>query len=79
MTLEAKRAMIDWDQTGFSVARPCRLLGLSRSSLYYRGSRDEQLEALENRLLRAIDELYTQRPYLGSLRYEGRAGPGVRA
>ena len=65
MTLKAKRAMIDWDQPGISVARQCRLLGLSRSSLYYRGGRDEGREALEYRILRAIDELYTARPYLG--------------
>jgi putative transposase len=47
------------------VVRQCELLQVSRSSLYYRPQRDEQAAALEQRLLNAIDSLYTARPHLG--------------
>ena len=48
-----------------SVRRQCELLGLSRSGLYYEAA----AESAENlRLMRRIDELYTERPYLGSRR-----------
>ena len=47
------------------VTRQCDLLGLPRSSLYYRSHRDAAAEAFEQRLLNAIDALYTARPHLG--------------
>ena len=47
------------------VVRQCELLQLARSSLYYRAHRDPVAAACEQRLLNAIDELYTARPHLG--------------
>jgi putative transposase len=48
-----------------SVRRQCELLGLSRSSLYYEPAR----ETGENlRLMRRIDEQYTDCPFYGSRR-----------
>ena len=47
------------------IVRQCELLSLSRSSLYYRPHRDEQAATFEQRVLNAIDELYTARPHLG--------------
>jgi len=47
------------------AARQCELLSLSRSSLYYRAHCDAAAEAFEQRLLNAIDGLYTARPHLG--------------
>ena len=47
------------------VVRQCELLAVSRSSLYYLPRRDEQAAAFEQRLLNAIDSLYTARPHLG--------------
>lgn len=44
-----------------SVARQCRLLGLPRSSVYYRPKEPVQNEVL----MRRIDVLFTQAPYLG--------------
>jgi len=57
--------LVQPDHKGLSVARQCQLLGLPRSSLYYLpvGISDE-----ERALMRAIDRLYTQRPYFGSRR-----------
>ncbi len=48
-----------------SVSKACQVLGVSRSSLYYRPSRDESREAFEWRVLNAIDRLYTDHPHLG--------------
>lgn len=47
------------------VTRQCDLLGLPRSSRYYRSHRDAEAEAFEQRLLNEIDRLYTERPNLG--------------
>jgi len=56
--------MVD-DGSDIPVVRQCDLLGLCRSSLYYRPARDAAAEAFERRLLNAIDALYTARPHLG--------------
>jgi putative transposase len=65
LTSEAKRTMVEHDNQAISVARQCRLLGLARSSLYYRPRRDPEREAFEQEVLNAIDALYTARPHLG--------------
>ena len=57
--------MVEHDSQDIPVVRQCELLGLSRSSLYYRPHRDGVAEAYELRVLNAIDELYTARPHLG--------------
>ncbi len=59
---EAKRALIEPDQEQLSVARQCELLGLARSSWYYRpvGESAENLT-----LLRLLDEQYTRCPFYG--------------
>ena len=57
--------MVERDNQAISVARQCRLLGLARSSLYYRPRRDPDREAFEQEVLNAIDALYTARPHLG--------------
>ena len=63
MTTEAKRTMVN--SQDIPVVRQCELLGLGRSTLYYRTHRDPAAETFEQRLLNAIDELYTERPHLG--------------
>jgi putative transposase len=65
LTTEAKRVLIEDDNQDVAVVRQCGLLQLSRSSLYYRARRDEACKAFEQRVLNAIDELYTARPHLG--------------
>ena len=59
---EAKRGFIEPDHPQLSVARQCALLGLSRSSFYYR-SQGESAENLY--LMRLLDEQYTQTPFDG--------------
>ena len=65
LTSEAKRTLVERDNQAISVARQCRLLGLARSSLYYRPRRDPDREAFEQEVLNTIDALYTARPHLG--------------
>jgi len=64
LTPEDKRMMVERDSRAIPVVRQCGLLQLGRSSLYYRAHRDEQAAALQQRVLDAIDELYTARPHL---------------
>jgi putative transposase len=67
--------MIDPRHKRLSISRQCALLGLARSSAYYR-SKPMASEELE--LMRRIDALYTEFPFFGSrqmarmLRREGR-------
>ena len=69
--------MIDREHQSLSVSRQCRLLGVSRSTLYYRPL-GESAATLE--LMRRIDELYLQYPFYGSrqmVRHLAREGVAV--
>ena len=58
-----RRAMIEPDHATLSISRQCELVGLPRSSYYYKPA----TESVDNlRYMRLIDALYTQRPFLGS-------------
>ena len=57
--------MVDRDHDTISVRRQCELWGVNRASLYY----TPQEESEENlRLMRWIDEQYTETPFFGSRR-----------
>jgi len=56
--------MIDRDGT-LSIMRQCELLGLCRSSLYYRPQPISEADLL---LMRSIDELHLAHPFLGARR-----------
>lgn len=57
--------MIEPGHAELSVVRQCQLLGVARSSYYYRPTG----ESVENlRLMRLLDEIYTECPYYGSRR-----------
>lgn len=64
LSLDEKRASIERDNERISVERQCDLLGLNRSSYYYRKREAENLDNLV--LLRLIDEEYTRHPFYGS-------------
>ena len=69
--------MIEREHQSLSVSRQCRLLGVSRSTLYYRPV-GESAATLE--LMRRIDELYLQYPFYGSrqmVRHLAREGVAV--
>ena len=56
--------MID-PTTELSVVRQCRLLGMSRSTAYYQSV---PVPNEEHQVMRAIDKIHLQRPFLGSRR-----------
>lgn len=56
---------MDWTHSKLSVRRQCALLGLPRSSAYYAGSEESELNLC---LMRQIDEQYLQTPFYGSRR-----------
>ena len=60
---EKRRAMIRRDHPEMSLSRQCRLLSLSRSSVYHR-PKGESAQNLE--LMRRIDELFLKYPFYGS-------------
>ncbi|MFQ5854004.1 MAG: IS3 family transposase [Candidatus Binatia bacterium] len=65
LSQERRRAMVDRRHPSLSVVRQCRVLGISRSSLYYQpvGISGEGLE-----LMKLIDKQYLERPFYGSRR-----------
>lgn len=56
--------LIEPSHPNLSISRQAELIGVSRSSLYYTPRPDPE----EIRITRAIDEIYTQRPFYGSRR-----------
>lgn len=67
MTLSSteRRALIEWEATPIPLVVQANLLGISRSSLYYR---PRQPSAEEVALKHRIDAIYTQYPCYGSRR-----------
>ena len=69
--------MIDREHRRLSVSRQCRLLAVSRSTVYYRplGENEQTLA-----LMRRIDKLYLECPFYGSrqmMRHLAREGVAV--
>ena len=60
-----RRSWLDSSNPDLSLSRQCELLGVSRSSIYYK-SQEESTLNLE--LMRLIDEQYTKTPFYGSRR-----------
>jgi len=54
--------MVTKDCPGISIRRQCQLLGLCRGAFYYK---PREVSATNVALMRRIDELYTQYPFLG--------------
>jgi len=76
MSVPDRRAMLDREHAQLSIRRQCDLLGIARSGVYrpLRPANDNDLG-----VMRRLDELFTQWPFLGSrrlarlLREEGHA------
>ena len=68
MSPAQRRKMVDWEHPALPVVRQCALLGVSRSSLYYR-PKDDSPEDLA--LMMEIDRQYLETPFHGS---RGRGG-----
>lgn len=63
LSVDDARRCIDPLSQEISIARQCELLGLNRSSFYYRPS--SQIDDMNLRLMHKLDELYTEHPYYG--------------
>jgi len=70
-----RTALIANNHPVISIARQTKLLGISRSSIYYQPVIDEQ----DIRAMNAIDEIYTDHPFYGSrrVRYELKDEHGI--
>ena len=65
MSTSEKRSLIERSSPEFSVIRPCELMGLERSTFYYRVA---PLSADELAMTRKLDELYAEDPTRGTRR-----------
>ena len=63
MSHEDRKALIDPSSDKIGIARQCQLLNVSRSSYYYR---PKPVSEYNLKLMRLIDELYTDHPCRGS-------------
>lgn len=63
MSQEAKKSLISIQESNLSIQRQCELLSLPRSSYYYQGIEETELNL---HLMRIIDEIYTDQPCCGS-------------
>ena len=73
---------IEVNHRGIPVSRQCELLGLPRSSWYYRARTDAGEEAYNDRLMRLIDRHYLLAPFFGVARMTAqlrRDGESVNA
>ena len=65
MSLAQRRGMVDREHLSLSIARQCALLGVSRSSLYYR---PKAVSEEDLSLMGEIDRQYLETPFYGSRR-----------
>ena len=69
--------MIDAQHPGLSLVRQCKLVGISRGSVYYKRKGES---ALNLELMRLVDEQYLKTPWYGArqmARHLRRQGYGV--
>ncbi len=64
-SLEEKRGLIEPANSQISISRQCELLDLARPSYYYR---PRPVSELNLKLMRRLDEIYTDFPYFGVLK-----------
>ena len=65
-SVKQKRSYIDPEDSNFSIARQCNLLGLARSSYYHQPH--QEVDELKLILMKIIDEEYTRHPFIGTRR-----------
>ena len=65
MTPAERRELVDRRHRHLSIVRQCALLGVSRSSLYYRPKETSQQDLS---LMRELDRQYLETPFYGSRR-----------
>ena len=76
MTLAQLRELVDRQRRSLSIVRQCALLGVSRSSLYYRPRETSQQDLS---LMQAMDRKYLETPFYGSRRGSRRMKASLTA
>ena len=77
MSPAQRRELVDRRHRQLSIVQQCRLLGVSRSGLYYRAKETSQQDLS---LMRELDRQYLETPFYGSRRMKAcleRCGVGV--
>lgn len=62
-TLEEKRSLVESDNPKITISRQCQLLGLARSSYYFKPKEGESEDNL--RIMSLLDEQYQSTPFYG--------------
>ena len=65
MSPAERRELVDRQLRSLSIARQCQLMGVSRSSLYYR---PKETSRQNLSLMREMDRQYLETPFYGSRR-----------
>ena len=65
MSRERRREMVDREHPALSTVRQCALIGISRSSVYYRPRGHSQKDLA---VMKLIDQQYLTTPFYGSRR-----------
>lgn len=65
LPIEARRGLVEPEAEVIALARQCELLGLARSTFYYRAAPESPLNL---RPMRLIDEEYLRHPFYGAPR-----------
>lgn len=65
MSIAEKRFLVEPNLKEISVERQCELIGIDRSTYYYKSREESELNL---RIMRLIDEEYTKHPFYGSRR-----------
>lgn len=58
--------MLEPEHPELSIRRQCELLGLNRSSIYYKPIIAEEIDHKNLQMIRLVDEIYTQHPFFGT-------------
>ena len=76
MSREERRKIVDREHPTLSIVRQCALLGVNRSSLYYR---PKEASAEELSLMKEMERVYLATPFCGSRRMKAKLnGQGIR-
>ena len=74
MGIDYKRSMIDREHSVITIGRQCELLGISRSSCYYKKVINPEKERRDERAKALISEIYFETPHYGKRRMRNELG-----
>jgi len=72
MSRAERRALVERENAALPISQQCRLLAVSRSSVYRQMA---EVSAMDGAIMALIDRQYLARPYYGSRRMPRHCGP----